>query len=306
MKKFFRNILRTIAQNKISYIGAVLIIAMGALIYTGMTDFNLIFDEKSTEYFEKTAFADVFVEVASMSKQKVGILEDIEGVDSCFGRLEGNMRLLRDGETKIITIHAMAYSPNDNMNKLLLEPEPDNMSDTDIYISKKMCDIYNIQNGDVITVIANNKTKKLTCRGIAYSSERMTSTADESATSPDSSVFDIAAMSTEGLEKLLGVKGEITNIGIRLADGAAYSDVRYSIEQTSTTKKQSLKTKSGFLMRVLLPKTIWTQPKMNMIPRRTAIPRLCKNITMQLKERRQAAAKIMNITNQYRRILIFS
>ncbi len=232
MKKFFRNILRTIAQNKISYIGAVLIIAMGALIYTGMTDFNLIFDEKSTEYFEKTAFADVFVEVASMPRQKVGILEDIEGVDSCFGRLEGNMRLLRDGETKIITIHAMAYSPNDNMNKLLLEPEPDNMSDTDIYISKKMCDIYNIQNGDVITVIANNKTKKLTCRGIAYSSERMTSTADESATSPDSSVFDIAAMSTEGLEKLLGVKGEITNIGIRLADGAAYSDVRYSIEQT--------------------------------------------------------------------------
>ncbi|MBQ8941656.1 MAG: ABC transporter permease [Firmicutes bacterium] len=231
MRRFFRNILRTIGQNKISYIGAVLIIAMGALIFTGMTNFNIIFEEKCSEYFNQTSFADVFVEVTSMPKQKVSILEDIDGIDDSFGRLEGNMRLLRDGETKVITIHAMAYSPDDNMNKLLLIPEPDNMSDTDIYISKKMCDIYNIQSGDEITVIANNKTKKLTCRGIAYSSERMTSTADESATSPDSSVFDIAAMSTDGLEKLLGAHGEVTNLGIKLSDGVAYSDVRYSIEQ---------------------------------------------------------------------------
>ena len=68
MKKFFRNILRTIAQNKISYIGAVLIIAMGALIYTGMTDFNLIFDEKSTEYFEETGL-DGFVQELSSAKK---------------------------------------------------------------------------------------------------------------------------------------------------------------------------------------------------------------------------------------------
>ncbi|MBR1442901.1 MAG: FtsX-like permease family protein [Firmicutes bacterium] len=231
MNRFFRNILRTIAQNKISYIGAVLIIAMGALTYTGMTEFYIVLEEKSMAYFNNTSFADVFVEVTAMPEQKVSMLEDIKGIDESFGRLEGNLRLLRDDEKKIITIHAMAYSPNDKMNKILLEPTPDNIGDTDIFISKKMCDIYGINSGDEITVIANNRTKKLTCKGIAYSSEHMSSTADESAKSPDSSVYDIGVMSKEGLENLLGKKGDITNIGLRLSKGTEYSDVKYSIEQ---------------------------------------------------------------------------
>ena len=231
MNRFFRNILRTILQNKISYVGAVLIIAMGALVYAGMTDFCMTLDEKGMKYFDDTALADVFVEVASMPQQKLGVLDDIKGIEDSFGRLEGNMRLVRDGETKVVTIHAMAYSPDDKMNKLLLDPVPDNIGDTDIFISKKMREIYNIQIGDEITVIANNRTKKLTCCGIAYSSEHMYSAADESATAPDSSVYDIAAMSKEGLEKLLGTKGSITNIGIKLAKSVDYSDVKYSIEQ---------------------------------------------------------------------------
>ena len=141
------------------------------------------------------------------------------------------MRFVREGETKVITIHAMAYSSDDKLNKMLLEPAPDNLSNTDIYISKKMCDIYDIKAGDEITVIANNRTKKLICRGYAYSSEHLYSSADESATAPDSSVYDVAAMSKEGLEKLLGTKGTVTNVGIKLARGVDYSDVKYSIEQ---------------------------------------------------------------------------
>gem|GEM_PF-544360 len=231
MRKFFRNILRTIVQNKISYIGAVLIIAMGALVYTGMTDFYINLDQKGMKYFDDTAFADVFVEVKSMPQQKLNVLDDIQGIEDSFGRLEKNVRLVREGETKVITLHIMAYSKDDSMNQLLLEPVPDNMGDKDIYISKKMCDIYNIKSGDEITVIANNRTKKLICRGIAYSSEHMFSAADESATAPDSSVYDIAAMDKDALEKLLGAEGEITNIGIRLEKGVAYSDVKYSIEQ---------------------------------------------------------------------------
>ena len=145
MSKFFRNILRTIAQNKISYIGAVVIIAIGAMVYTGFTDFLVTLDQKGMAYFNDTHLADVFVEVASMPKQKMGLLSDIKGVEDSFGRLESNMRLVREGETKIITIHAMAYSPDDKMNQLILEPAPDTVADNDIFISKKMSDIYDIK-----------------------------------------------------------------------------------------------------------------------------------------------------------------
>ena len=204
--RFFRNILRTIAQNKISYIGAVLIIAMGALVYAGMSDFYITLDEKSMNYFDDTDFADVFVEVTGMPEQKLDVLDDIKGIEDSFGRLEGNVRLVREGETKVVTIHIMAYSSDDKMNELLLDPVPDKISDTDIFISKKMCGIYGIEAGDEITVIAKNRTKKLTCRGHGYSSEHLFSAADESATAPDGSVYDIAVMSREGIEKLLGAK----------------------------------------------------------------------------------------------------
>ncbi|MBO5560821.1 MAG: ABC transporter permease [Firmicutes bacterium] len=252
MRRFFKNILRTISQNIISYIGAVLIIAMGALVFTSMADFRLALEEKANAYFTDTRFADVFVEVTSMPKQKVDILKDIKGIDETFGRLEGNMRLLRDGESKVITIHALAYSPDDTLNLLQLVPAPENVGDTDIYISKKMCDIYNIQINDEITVIAANKTKTLTCRGYCYASEYMDSTADESAMSQDSSVYDVAAMSTDGLEKLLGEKSVVNHIGITLEEGTEYSDVKYSIEQmlkpyyvVSITKKEDQSSYDG-------------------------------------------------------------
>ncbi len=231
MRKFFRNILRTIVQNKVSYIGAVLIIALGAMIYTALTDFLKELESRSNKYFNDTEFADVFVEVEAMPEQKITQLKDIKGVRECFGRLEGDVRLVLEGESKITTLHVMAYTPEDKLNYLITKPNFENAAFDDIYISKRMCDERGININDRITVIAKNRTKHLYCRGYAYSSERMSSVADESAVAPDSSVFDVAVMSKDGAEKLLSAKGEITNIGIRLEDGYSYSDVKYSIEQ---------------------------------------------------------------------------
>ncbi len=231
MRLYFRNILRTILQNKISYIGAVLIIAMGSLIYVTMSEFLVNLDTKTEMYFEECQFADLFATVSGMPKEELNRLESVEGISSVFGRLEGNVRLILEDQVQVITLHIQAYSPDDTMNLLTTDPQTTEMEDDEIYISPKIAEIYGIKKGDSLQVVSGGKTYTLLCSGYGYSPEYMDAAADESMMTADSSVYDTAIMSVNGLEKLLGRSNVVTNIGARLSNGYTYSDVHHSVEQ---------------------------------------------------------------------------
>ena len=231
MRQYFKNILRTILQNKISYIGAVLIISMGSLIYVTFSEFLINLDVETDMYFAERNFADLFATVAGMPKDELNRLESVEGVDSVFGRLEGDIRLLLDDQIQVITLHVQAYSPDDTMNILTLDPAATEIEDDEIYLSPKIAKIYGIQKGDQLRVVANKKTYTLVCAGYGFSPEYMDATADESMMTSDCSVYDTAVMSVAGLEKILGQKNMVTNVGVMTSKGYTYSDIHHNVEQ---------------------------------------------------------------------------
>ncbi len=232
MKYYARNILRTVLQNRGAYIGAVVIIAIGVLVYISMTEFLNNLARALDDYCERNAFADVFAAVESMPRSKLDDLLEVEGVEAVFGRLEGNARLVPDdGSGDVVTVHLMAWHADDAMNRLTLRPAPEDMSEDEIYIGANMAEARGFRAGDAITLTVNGRTRRYTYAGKAHSPEAMFLLADESASAPDNAVFDVGALSTAGLEALLGKRGVVTNIGLRLSPGVRFAQVKHALEQ---------------------------------------------------------------------------
>ena len=219
MKYYGKNIFRTVLKNRGSYIGAIAIISIGVLVYIAMTEFLNNLEGALDDYCERNAFADVFAVAESMPRGRLDDLLDIEGVEAVFGRLEGDARLLRDDSTEIVTLHLMGWSADDSMNLLTLRPEPDDISEEELYVGANMADAYGFAPGDTLTLVANSRTRRYTYAGKAHSPEAMYLLADESAAAPDNAIYDIGAMRADALEALLGKRGVVTGIGIRLAPG---------------------------------------------------------------------------------------
>jgi len=231
MKYYGKNIFRTVLKNRGSYIGAIAIISIGVLVYIAMTEFLNNLEGALDDYCERNVFADVFAVAESVPRGRLDDLLDIEGVEAVFGRLEGDARLLRDDSTEIVTLHLMGWSADDSMNLLTLRPEPDDMSEEELYVGANMADAYGFAPGDTLTLVANSRTRRYTYAGKAHSPEAMYLLADESAAAPDNAIYDIGAMRADALEALLGKRGVVTGIGIRLAPGWRYAQVKSELEQ---------------------------------------------------------------------------
>lgn len=231
MKYYSKNILRTVLQNRGSYIGAVVIISIGILVYIAMTEFLNNLQAVVDTYCARNQFADVFAEVESMPRARLELLADVEGVDAVFGRLEGDARMLRDDSSEIITVHLMGWSAEDSMNLLTLRPAPEDVAEDAVYIGANMVKELGFALGDTLKLTANGTTRRYTYAGRVYSPEAMFMLADESASAPDNAIYDVAAMRSDALEALLGKRGVVTAIGIRLAPGYTFSQVKNELEQ---------------------------------------------------------------------------
>ena len=231
MKYYSKNIFRTVLQNRGSYIGAVVIISIGIMVFIAMTEFLNNLENTLDYYCEQNSFADVFATVKAMPRSRLDSLLDVEGVASVFGRLEGDVRLLKDENTEIVTIHLMGWSAEDSMNRLTLRPEPEDLDVGDIYVGVHMAEEHGFQPGDTLSLVANSRTRRYTYRGKAYSPEAMFLTPDSEVGASDNAVYDLGVMRREDLESLLGKRGLVTAIGIRLLPGYTFGQVKNALTQ---------------------------------------------------------------------------
>ena len=67
MRHFRRNVFRLAGQNKGSFVGAVLIIAIGIFIYVAMMDTLRNLRDQVEEYYRTSSMADVFAQVSAIS-----------------------------------------------------------------------------------------------------------------------------------------------------------------------------------------------------------------------------------------------
>lgn len=229
MNKYLKNIYRSVLANKFSYIGVVLIIAMGIMVYIAIIDYVQNLQIALEKYDSAVNFADVNVKVESAPQKAVDAIEEIEGVSAAFGRLETDARLLTENSDKIVTVHLMAYDSNDDINKLILNGGKP--AEREIYLSPKMAGEHGFKKGDILKFSIGGKEYSLKYSGDAYSLSFMGACANSEAPC-DFSTYDMAAVDKTYLENMLQKNGLVTNIGIKTKPEYDYKDVRFDIEKS--------------------------------------------------------------------------
>lgn len=227
MRRYAIHLWRNAIKSKGSYLGAVMVIAMGLLVFVAMTDVLSNLRDTQQEYYDACAFADVFAGVEGIPAGKMEELERIEGIDIAFGRLTKDVRALIEGENNIITLHLMAYEPNDRLNRFqATDPQ---LSDSELLLGYKMFEAYGFAKGDEMRLVIGDSMEAFTLAGTVQEPEYIYAMPPGGAQSPDAEIYDIACINKTRLEKLLGRGGVVTELGFTLKPGYRFSDVKQEL-----------------------------------------------------------------------------
>lgn len=104
MRRYSINLLRNTIKNKGSYLGAVMVIAMGLLVFVAMTDVLSQFTLYPAGLLRCLRFCRCFCRGGRDPEGKLEELERIEGIDVAFGRLGKDVRAVIEGENNIIAL----------------------------------------------------------------------------------------------------------------------------------------------------------------------------------------------------------
>jgi putative ABC transport system permease protein len=233
MKQYLINIFRSVIKNKISFLGAVLIIALGVFIYIAMSDVLYNLKDKIETYFGANHFAEVFATVRRLPEGKLRDLERIDGIATAFGRLTADARLLVAGQNNIVTLHLLACDPKDALNQITSTPATADMSADTLLLGNKMFSAYHYKLNDRLDVVIGDHTESFHLAGTANAPEYIYSMPPSGQT-PDGEIYDIACMKKSRLEKLLNKKGIVNELGFTLKNGYTYADVKYQLEEKLT------------------------------------------------------------------------
>ena len=209
MKYFTLNVFRGSKKNLATYIGAVLIIALGIFICVSMLETVLNLSVQVNQYYKDKKLGDVFVNVTAMPKSKLEKLKKIEGISEVSGVLSEEVRLLTDETDSIVSVHLIGYEDTP-LNKAGFSKNNSFNSQT-IYIGKKMSTVRHFKEGQKLSLIINDEIYDFNYSGSIYMPNYIYSMPPSGALSSDGKDYDLAFIENSRLENLLGKKGIVND-----------------------------------------------------------------------------------------------
>lgn len=225
MGKFGLHVFRGTKKNIITFIGAILIIAVGVFICVSGLETVLNLRQRVQYFYEEGRLADVFVNVRSMPVSDLRRLREMEGVDIADGRLSTEVRMLSEDMESIVSVHLMGYRPDMALNQVLFRADSHFQPDS-IYIGRKMEVARNLQAGQKVSLIIHDAVRTFTYSGSVVSPDYIYALPPSGAFNSDGSDYDIALIDNRVLEEYLDKKGVVNEIGIKLLNRTSYEDVK--------------------------------------------------------------------------------
>ena len=229
MKQFRTNVFRLAKQNKGSFVGAVLIIAIGIFIYVAMMDTLKNLKDQVDAYYRESSLADVFAEVSGISPTELERMKEIPGISDVSGKMAEDIRLLAPNQETIVTVHLLSYDEDDGLNKLTLS-KPLGKQDS-LYLGAKMAAAYNYGQGESMKLLWDGDSVDFEYAGVCHGADYIYSIPPGGAMIPDGEVYDIACISRSRMEELTGRKDTLNELGFALKPGYTYEDVRYQLSE---------------------------------------------------------------------------
>jgi len=228
MKQFQKNALRLAWRNKGSFVGAACIIAIGIMCMVSMFDTLTNLEGQILDLYKSRKLTDIFATVTGISQADLDRFEDMPGIKEAGGKIATDVRLVTDDQEEIVTVHLMSYDKDDKVNLCSLTND---ISDNDIYIGNGMEAVYNFKEGDEIRLVINGVSHKFSYAGTVNAPDYIYAMPPGGAMVPDGSTYDIAVISKNKMEDLLG-SSSLTEIGFILDDGYEYKDVSHNLSES--------------------------------------------------------------------------
>lgn len=227
MRHFRRNVFRLAKQNKGSFLGAALIIAIGIFIFVSMMDTLRNLKGQVDSYYKNSSIADVFAQVSGISETELKRLKEIPGIDQVSGKMAEDVRLLAQGQEEIVTVHLLSYDEEDLLNRLKLSSAFSKRDE--LYLGSRMADVYGYERGTPLKLLWGGKGVDFTYAGACHAPDYIYSIPPGGAMIPDGEVYDIACIEKKRMEELTGRKDSLNELGFTLTPGYSYEQVRYSL-----------------------------------------------------------------------------
>jgi len=227
MKSFRKNVLRLAMRNKSSVFGAILIIAIGIFVFVSMLDTLRNLDDQIQRYYKDFGMADIFAEVEGISSTELERMEEIPGIREAGGHMAKDVRILGPGQETIVSVHLMSWDPKDSVNRIHIEKEP--QTEEDLFLGIRMSAYYQYEEGTVLRLLWDGSALPFDYRGTCRAPDYIYSIPHGGAMVPDGEIYDMAVISRERMEKLLGKSDSLNELGFILKDGYSYEDVRHQL-----------------------------------------------------------------------------
>ncbi len=218
MRQYARNVLRGVRKNLLQYAGVVLIIALAVSIFIGLYDYARNLGENVFPYFEEYSFADIFADVDGITQKDLEDLTKVEGVGEIFGRQSADVRL-DTGEKQIVTLHLLAYSPADSMNKMRIASDDGTMEGNEIFLSQAMQGKRHFEIGDTLAVIYKGTRTELSYAGMVNSPQYLFYVPSSDIQAPVDDLYAFAAVDADRLGQITGKSDAVNEIGIKVEPG---------------------------------------------------------------------------------------
>ena len=228
MRSFRKNVLRLALQNKASVLGSVLIIAIGIFVMVSMFDTLQNLTDQIFSYYERYEMADVFVTVRGIPLETLQRMDSIEGIAKADGKLSADVRMVCEGQTEIATVHLMGYREDAQINRMDLFGKT--MTEETVFVGSRMAEAYGFSEGDSVSLILGGESYDFTYAGNIGAPDYVYAVSTESAMVPDGELYDMACISQERLAELLGMRGQVNELGFLLTPGYTFEDVKYRLE----------------------------------------------------------------------------
>lgn len=169
MKLLFLKLIRDIKQSIGQFIAFVLVIAVGAFFYAGLTTLSDNLSGYSKAYFQEHNLSDLNVYYDQISKEDVAGLSGIEGINKIEGRYSFDATQAFDGNKATLKIHSFPVNHKINTHAMIEGSIPSKKGE--ILLDSHYAKEHQLRVGDQISVSTDDNNFTFTISGLGENVE---------------------------------------------------------------------------------------------------------------------------------------
>ncbi|MDD2422483.1 MAG: ABC transporter permease, partial [Heliobacteriaceae bacterium] len=225
-----RKLWRDIRENRLAYFSAVLVIAIGLMLFVGLQLVIQNLDMAISTYYQEQVLADLFVEVQVGREETAGRLRGIPEVKAVETYLQQRVQMDTGEPDRLGQILLRSWEPTNRLNRVkLVKGRFPAAGQAEVLFTPFFLQANHLEIGDVFPVVVGGKKETLTVVG-AFISPEYVYEIDVGGLAPNPRNFGVGIVDREKLAVLTGHQGQFNRLALTFRDQGAAVKVRTLVQ----------------------------------------------------------------------------